>query len=95
MTDAEHHAANVAAFQASVDTGHVTDLRRIIDKAARTDGPGLIELASHGMMQNQADLARASGLTANTITAIKRGKRPTAAQRAAIYWAIAVRLNLS
>lgn len=52
------------------------------------DGPALIGLAA-SMVSTQADLARLSGLTGNTITAIKRGKRPTAAQRAAIYWAVA------
>lgn len=61
------------------------DVQRLTDAP---DGPSLIALAAR-MASTQADLARLSGLTANTVTAIKKGKRPTAAQRAAIYWAIA------
>lgn len=61
------------------------DVQRMTDAP---DGPSLIGLAV-AFTSTQADLARLSGLTGNTITALKRGKRPTAAQRAAIYWAVA------
>jgi hypothetical protein len=55
---------------------------------ARTSGADLIAFAIAKTMGTQADLARLTGLTPNTITAIKRGKRATAAQRSAILWAI-------
>lgn len=54
-------------------------------------GPALIEAATGTIMDTQATLARLSGMTPNTITALKQGKRPTAAQRAAIYWAVFAR----
>jgi len=66
----------------------LSDLRDVARRSEQLDGPALIGLAvTH--TQTQADLARLSGLTGNTITAIKRGKRPSAAQRSAILWAIA------
>lgn len=58
-------------------------------EVANATGPELIDYAkwaTYGM--TQADLARVSGLTPNTITALNKGKRPTAAQRSAILWAI-------
>lgn len=76
--EAEALAGKARAIRAEVDR-----LRATIDPAR------FIALAASMTYGTQADLARLSGLTANTITAIKQGKRPTAAQRAAIYWAIA------
>lgn len=52
------------------------------------NGGAFIAEALRMIVDTQAELARLSGLTPNTITAIKQGKRPTAAQRAAISWAI-------
>lgn len=54
-------------------------------------GPELIQAATAAIMDTQATLARLSGMTPNTITALKQGKRPTAAQRAAILWAVFAR----
>lgn len=54
-------------------------------------GPELIEAATTAIMDTQATLARLSGMTPNTITKLKQGKRPTAAQRAAILWAVFAR----
>jgi hypothetical protein len=54
-------------------------------------GPELIEAATDAIMDTQANLARLSGMTPNTITALKQGKRPSAAQRAAILWAVFAR----
>lgn len=51
-------------------------------------GPAFIERAIQELADTQAELVRLSGLTENTVRAIKKGKRPTAAQRAAIMWAI-------
>lgn len=57
----------------------------------KMSGPELIEAAVLMIVDTQAELARLSGLTPNTITALKQGKRPTAAQRAAILWAVFAR----
>jgi len=54
-------------------------------------GPELVKAATAAIMDTQATLARLSGMTPNTITALKQGKRPTAAQRAAILWAVFAR----
>jgi len=51
-------------------------------------GPELIAAATALIADTQAELARLSGLTANTITTLKQGKKPTAAQRKAILWAV-------
>ncbi len=61
------------------------------DNFRRLTGPELINAATSAIMDTQAELARLSGMTANTITALKQGKRPTAAQRAAILWAVFAR----
>lgn len=58
------------------------------DQFRSLSGPALITLATAMIADTQATLARLSGLTPNTITALKQGKRPTAAQRAAIAWAV-------
>ena len=53
-------------------------------------GPEAIGYALAMMHGTQADLARASGITGPTITAMKQGKsKPNAAHRAALAWAIA------
>ena len=54
-------------------------------------GPELIQYALASIADTQAELARLSGLTPNTVRAIKQGKKASAAQRAAICWAIVVR----
>ena len=54
-------------------------------------GPDCIAYLLNVGIWTQADLARNSGMTAATITAIKKGKKPNAAQRAAFCWAIAKR----
>jgi len=51
-------------------------------------GPELIEAATAMIADTQAELARLSGINQNTLTALKKGKRPSAAQRAAILWAV-------
>lgn len=61
------------------------------EKWRNLSGPELIEAATAAIMDTQANLARLSGMTPNTITALKQGKRPTAAQRAAILWAVFAR----
>jgi len=51
-------------------------------------GPECVTYAQSAIMDTQAALGRLSGLTQNTLRAFKEGKRPTAAQRAALCWAI-------
>ena len=41
----------------------------------------------------KTDLSRASGLTMARLAELENGKRPTKAERAAIKWALAVRLR--
>jgi hypothetical protein len=65
----------------------LNDLRDLEAKIQTLSGPDLIAEAMKFSLSRQTDLARHSGLTPNTITALKQGKRPTAAQRAAIMWA--------
>ena len=54
-------------------------------------GPDALAYVLAAGIWTQADLARASGLNPATLGAFKKGKRPTAAQRAALAWAIAKR----
>lgn len=54
-------------------------------------GPEALDYCLQAGLWTQADLARASGLNPATLGAFKKGKRPTAAQRAALAWAIAKR----
>lgn len=67
-------------------------IRAIEGDLARHDGQALIAQAVAMGLWTQGDLARESGLNPMTITRIKQGKRATAAQRSAIYWALAKRL---
>lgn len=67
-------------------------LRRAQDAAARLEnmtGSEAIAYALSVTIGTQGDLAAASGMTAATITAIKKGKRPNKGQQAALCWAIA------
>lgn len=75
-------------------SAQVKTLRATSSQAEALDGPALIALAVMHT-QSQADLSRLSGITPNTLTAIKQGKRPTAAHRAAILWAIARALGIA
>ena len=57
---------------------------------ADMSGREAIAYALRKMVGTQADLARASGITGTTISAMKNSaRRPNAAQRAALAWAIA------
>jgi len=58
------------------------------DRFRNLSGPEIIAEALAMTMGTQADLARLSGLTNNTVTTLKQGKRPNAAQRAALCWAV-------
>ena len=75
-------------------SAQVEHLRAAARAAETADGPGIVALGV-SYTQSQADLARMSGITPNTLTTIKRGKRPTAAHRAAILWAIARALGIA
>jgi len=63
-------------------------IREIHERLDDLDGAALISMACGLMIENQSDLAIASGISPTTITQIKRGKRATRSQRAAIYWAV-------
>jgi len=67
-------------------------IQEIHDRLDDLDGPALISMACGLMIENQSDLAIASGISPTTITQIKRGKRATKCQRAAIYWAVINRI---
>ena len=58
---------------------------------ASLTGPQAVEHCLNAGLWTQAQLAAASGLAPNTLTAFKKGKRPNAAQRAALCWALAKR----
>lgn len=68
-------------------------LKTITDRLDGLDTAQLIADACAMMLGNQSDLARESGVSPTTITEIKRGKPATKSQRAAIYWAIALRIT--
>ena len=72
-------------------------MRRLDKIAASYDaiksGPDLIAALLDAGIWSQADLAKASRLGGPTITDLKLGRRrPTGADRAALYWAIATRV---
>ena len=71
------------------DPPRIDQLRNLARQAESMDGPQLLDAALQAAPLTQADLARLSGLTQNTITAFRKGKRPSAAQRSAILWGIA------
>lgn len=54
-------------------------------------GPELLADALAKIADTQAELGRLSGLSQNALRSLKRGGKPTAAQRAAICWAIFTR----
>ena len=60
-------------------------------KLAHATGEQAIAIALDCTLDTRAELARLSGMTAETLRAIERGKRPTRAQRAALCWAIVKR----
>lgn len=70
------------------DGHNMAKIRAISAEAAEMDGPALIDLAGWHT-QGQGRLAALSGIQPGRITELKRGKRPTKAERAAINWAIA------
>ena len=85
-------------FDMSAEIRQALDLAAKLSRAkqaetaiAKMSGPDCIAYLVDFGMWTQADLARKSGMTAATITAIKKGKKPNAAQRAAFCWAIANR----
>lgn len=63
------------ALQAERDFAHMT-------------GPQIVEAAISAIADTQAELGRLSGLTQNTLRAMKAGKKPSTAQRAAMAWAV-------
>lgn len=72
------------------------NLQRALDAETRftsaTSGADLIAMAVAAICDTQAELARLSGLTDNTLRAIKQGRtRATKAQRAALCWAVVKR----
>lgn len=70
-------------------------LARALDAETRfaraKSGADLIAMAIAAICDTQAELARLSGLTDNTLRAIKQGKRASKAQRAALCWAVVKR----
>lgn len=65
------------------------------DIAAMTEGlsgPALITKAEAATLWTRGDLGRVSGISASRLAALARGARPTKAERAAINWALAVRI---
>ena len=60
---------------------------------AKMSGPECLSFCLDAGIWTQGDLSKASGLAPNTITAFKQGKRPNAAQRAALCWALAKRFS--
>lgn len=71
----------------------LTEIRDVTERAALMSGPDLIaEAVKHA--SSQANLARLSGVTANTISTIKSGQEPSLATRNAILWGIARALGL-
>ena len=77
----------------ALDAQRVARLREIRAQAENLNSPDLIALAVRHC-QSQADLARLSGLTTNTITAIKKGQPLNQSSRNAILWAIARSLGI-
>lgn len=77
----------------ALDAQRVAKLREVRAEAETASGPDLIALAVRHC-QSQAELSRLSGLTQNTITAIKRGQALNASTRSAILWAIARSMGL-
>lgn len=71
-----------------VDLSHAIKAEQAM---ANMSGPETLSYCVEAGMWTQADLARASGLTPATLGAFKKGKRPTAAQRAALCWALTKR----
>lgn len=74
---------------------HFDRLGRAADRALEAQhritgatGPETVETVLAMIADTQAELARLSGLTENTLRALKGGKRPSAAQRAALCWAV-------
>lgn len=80
------HARHRAALADKMTRG-LTAERMIADMS----GPEALAYCLAAGIWSQSDLSRASGITPNTLTAFKRGKKPNAAQRAALAWALAKR----
>lgn len=64
----------------------------IKEMTAGLNGPALIEKAEDATLWTRARLSQVSGISASRLAALARGARPTKAERAAINWALAVRL---
>lgn len=52
-----------------------------------------VEVICGALMYNQADLARETGMTPNTISDLKKKNRPTKAQKELLKWAIWKRIS--
>ena len=65
---------------------------QIAEITRNLNGPELIRQGTDALFWGRGDLSTASGLTSSRIKALADGKRPTKAERAAISWAIAMRL---
>lgn len=68
---------------------HLAEIRRFKELIEAEQGP-IIPLALRLGIWTQADLARASGLTPNTINELKT-KKASRSTKAAILWALTVR----
>jgi len=71
-------------------TKHEASRRALDAETAMRDlnGADLIAYAQNAIADTQAELSRLSGLNADTIRAIGKGRRVTRAQRAALCWAV-------
>lgn len=96
MTDEQSLAAQIEDNEARAALRSLRAIQQTAEAARQMDGAALIAFCKtiRGGQMTQADIARGSGLTPNTITALAHGKKPTAAQRAAIMWAIARALGI-
>lgn len=77
----------------AIEAQRVALIREAARIAERLDGPELLAYAMK-FCHSQAEVARVSGITENTLTALKQGKRPSPAQRAALMWGIARTMGL-
>ena len=76
---------NIDFEQLGVHAKNALDAHRTLETC---DGPTAIKTALNFTIGTRADLARLSGMTAETLRTLERGKRPNAAQRAALSWAV-------
>ena len=77
-----------------LDAQRVAAIRQLARDAEPLAGPDLLALILARCHLSQADLARLSGITANTLTAIKQGQRLSASTRSALLWGAARALGL-